>query len=253
MNNTTATSEDFKNKSLFIGTPAGGGKVNVEYCQSLIGLIQQCNDIGLSYVISHITNESCVPRARNVQIAKFMAMNFSHLIFIDSDIQFDPNDVLKMLYCDRDVLVGAYPLKQLPTKYVVCTKDEKVPLVDGYFHELERAGTGFMMIKRETLLKMMDAYPDLKYDAEPEIMNAHGIFSEEDRTLFNKYTYALMDEDIRMINRSDGYKKSYLSEDYAFSMRWLDLDGKLLLDPNIKLNHIGNFVYKGDVAKIIGD
>ena len=247
----TATSEDFKNKSLFIATPAGGGKVNIEYCQSLIGLVQTCNDMGVSYVLSHITNESCVPRARNVQIAKFLSMNFSHLIFIDSDIQFEPNDVMKMLFVDKDILVGAYPLKQLPVKYVVCTKDENLPLVDGYFHELERAGTGFMMIKREVLLKMMEAYPDLKYDAEPEIMNAHGIFTEEDRELFNKYTYALMDEDIRVIQRADGLKKSYLSEDYAFSMRWQDVGGKLLLDPNIKLNHVGNFVYKGDVGKVL--
>ena len=185
--------------------------------------------------------------------------DYTHLMFIDADIGFNPQDVVKLLHRNKDIVTGAYPkksinwpavhgvaLEQKPSdplelakfqaSYVLNIKREhtdsqEIPLVKGLIPVLD-AGTGFMMIKREVIDKMVKEYPETRYNNDlntaPEL---------------NPYFYALFDTMI------DPDTKRYLSEDYTFCRRWQKLGGEIWMDPSVNLDHYGSYQFQGNIAE----
>ena len=238
------TQEDFKNKSLFIATPCYGGMASIEYMTSLCNLINFFSIYKIEYYLGFIGKESLITRARNTLVAQFMASKFSHLIFIDADQEFDPRDVVRMLHYDKDVLSAACPLKCIPPQYALSLISTDP--IDGKFVEAYNAGTGFMMIKREVFEKMFEAYPELKYTLDKRTINVSNI-----KENLADYAYTLFDTQTEELPNG---MRVYLSEDYAFCRRWQNISGKVLIDPDIKINHIGPHVFEAqDVNKIIND
>ena len=231
----TLTAKNFAGKSLFIATPCYAGLAHADYVSSLMRLIVYLTRFDIQLYLGLITNEALITRARNFLVAQFMAKKFSHLIFIDADTEFHAEDVLRMIYYDKDVLCGACPFKTIPTKYVLKLKDDEI--VDNRFPVLDNGGSGFMMIKRETLLKMFESYPELKYDLNKETIEASRI-----KNNLNDFAYTLFDTGTEKL---EGGRINYLSEDYLFCRRWQKIGGKVLLDPEVQLNHIGNHKFLG--------
>lgn len=238
-----------------IATPCYGGLVHEPYLRGMTSLAGAAAGIGLAVNMATIVNESLVTRARN-ELVKYLTMtNCTHLFFIDADISFTPDDVIRTILHDKDVVVGAYPLKKvrwdqidtskarsaedvqrMATDYVINIKfaDDKqketgqVPVVDGLI-EVHDAGTGFMCVKRHVIEKMIEAYPESHYMKEPK----HVIHEGDDCK-----RWALFDTMIDEDNR-------YLSEDYTFCRRWQMLGGKIWLDPTTRLSHIGTHMFEG--------
>lgn len=238
-----------------IATPCYGGMVTESYLRGMLSLVSTATTIGMNINMSTVVNESLVTRARN-ELVKYLTMtDCTHLFFIDADIMFTESDIFRLLLHDADVVVGTYPLKRvawenidtsqtrdvksiqrMATDYVVNIKyaneeqarTGQVPVVEGLI-ELHDAGTGFMCIKRHVIEKMMEAYPETHYLKEPK----HLIHKGDDG-----HRWALFDTMIDEDNR-------YLSEDYTFCRRWQQMGGKIWLDPEIELSHIGTFVYPG--------
>jgi hypothetical protein len=215
--------------------------------------------------MSTLANESLVTRARNTITSFFMENpDATHLFFVDADIEFNPEDVLRMIGYDKDVIVGAYPKKalnwdsilsagrgdleitpaeieQYSSNYVVnfdLARDEegkKLPRVQikDNLIKLTDAGTGFMCIKREVIQKLFDAHPELKYKNDINVDNK-----------FEPFMYALFDTMI------DPDSKRYLSEDYAFCRLWQALGGDVWLDPRTNLNHVGHYTFRGNIRKL---
>jgi hypothetical protein len=213
-----------------------------------------------------IANESLVTRARNVLVAYFLASDYTHLMFIDADIEFQTEDILKLYAHKKDVVVGAYPKKGVAwdkiranltdpankekelsdrdmasfgSDYAInfkfVDKETKTIGVENGLIKLHDAGTGFMMISREAILKMIKAYPELKYNNDVNINNAD----------LKDHFYALFDTMIDPVDRR------YLSEDYTFCRRWQEIGGDVWLDPSISLNHYGHFCFQGNPEAII--
>ena len=105
--------------------------------------------------------------------------------------------------------------------------------VEKGFAEVLDAATGFMLIKRECLLKMKEEYPDLRYKTDQIINNKE--FESENTYLFFD---TMKDDDER-----------YLSEDYAFSRRWQKIGGKIYADIGSKITHFGSYRYTGELWK----
>ena len=256
-------SDQLRQTKFFIATPCYGGALTEPYFRSTIKMMTFFNSHQIPLAFGTIANESLVTRARNVLVAYFLQSNYDRLLFIDADIEFKVEDVLKLYAHDKDVVVGAYPKKGVnwqrikqatsgaPDKamsdgevaafgsdYAVnfkfLNRDAKTIAIENGAVKLHDAGTGFMMIKREAILKMIEAYPELAYNNDLNIGDE----------LKGKF-YALFDTMIDPVDRR------YLSEDYTFCRRWQEMGGDIWLDPSISLNHFGSFCFVGNPAAII--
>lgn len=242
------TAEEMSTKSIFIATPCYGGMVTQEFTQSLLNFLVSCFQNKINCHIELAGGESLIPRGRNHLVSKFMASDCTHLMFIDADIQFDGNDILKLLHHNLPVVCGAYPTKSLGERYVINLVDsEKI----GFFPntkvtEVADAGTGFMMISRETIEKMKESYPELHYEGDFDggYQTLTG-YSEEEISSMRKNLYSFFD------TIHEPNSNNYLSEDYAFCKRWRDIGESIFIDASILLNHIGKYTFKGNVNNII--
>jgi hypothetical protein len=254
-----------KNK-FFIATPCYGGQLMEPYFRSVIKTMTFFNGHSIPLAFGTIANESLVTRARNVLLAYFLNSDYTHLLFIDADIEFQVEDILKLYAHDKDVIVGAYPKKGVAwqrikdnmqlsdnstktfsdkeiaafgSDYAINFKfvdrDTKTIAVENGLIKLHDAGTGFMMIKREAIMKLIKAYPELKYNNDVQINNNQ----------VDQHFYALFDTMIDPVDRR------YLSEDYTFCRRWQEIGGDIWLDPSISLNHYGHFCFQGNPSAII--
>lgn len=242
---------------VMVATPCYGGMVHEPYLRGLTSLVTEISGAGLPVHLATVVNESLITRARNELVKHFMMTECTHLMFIDSDISFGAEDVIKLLNHDKDIVVGAYPLKGLRwsnlsgitgdidpdevrrrvTEYVVnfqfaSEKDAmegKLDVVEGLI-EVKDAGTGFMCIKRNVIETMIEKMPELTYRREVRFL-----MNDKD----DGVRWAIFDCEI---DKDDG---RYLSEDYLFCRRWQRLGGKVWLDPTIILTHVGTYSFQG--------
>lgn len=225
------------NTKLFIATPCYGGMLTDQYFLSMFRLQQELMKLGIVFSITTLRNESLVTRARNVLTAMFLESDFTHLFFIDADIEFSPESVVRMLAMDKDIIAGAYPKKTLPIDYAINFKfvdDAHTQIkAEGGAIEVLDASTGFFMIKRRVFDKLIENYPEMHYK------NDSGIDPK-----FNKYCYAFFDTGI------DPTDNRYLSEDYYFCRLWQKIGGKIFIDPNTNLNHVGSYTFEGNIGQI---
>ncbi len=223
------------------------------YMQSICALIQYGNARGFGVSIELLGYDSLIPRARNTLVATFLdKAEATHLMFIDADIGFSPAQVDRMLAFDRELVAAMYPLKitdygpavleriqagetlqSAQTRYVGVLQDDAAgEAVDG-FAPGTYGGTGFMLIRRSALERMIQAYPHTRYTA------CH----DRQAPRISANNYALFDCMIEPQSRE------YLSEDYAFCQRWRAIGGTLWLDTQSRLIHIGPTEFSGDAAQ----
>jgi len=231
--------EKLRKHNIFFATPCYGGLLTDQYFLSMFRLSQTFMQHGINFRITTLRNESLITRARNIMVAMFLESDCSHLMFIDADIEFQAEDIMRALAYDKPIMAAAYPKKALPIQYAINIKftnkkKRKIRVENGAVEVLD-ASTGFFLIKREVIEKMMQAHPELHYRNDSNIDEK-----------FHKYCYALFDTIL------DPDDNRYLSEDYTFCRRWQKLGGEIWLDPNTKLNHVGSYTFEGDVSKIIG-
>jgi len=239
---------------VIVGTPCFGAMLSQAYVQSSFELIQYASVHEFDLDVILAGNDALITRARNTIVSEFLKnARATHLLFIDSDIKFRPEHVHRLLKADKDLVAGLYPLKALDWNGAIARRRENLesledlalnyvgnpcppgeaewdgPLVTG-----NCAGTGFMMIKRSLLERMIEAYPELCY-------SSIGTYPRLKATPATQY--ALFDCMI------EPKTKAYLSEDYAFCWRWRQLGGKIWLDTEGRLIHVGHHEYLGNPAQ----
>ena len=231
---------------LFLSTPCYGGLCLERYMKSIVNLQMLLMREGVQLMLDTTENESLVHRARNVSIGRFMQKtDADYFMFIDADVEFDAQSVLRLLRSGHEVSVAVYPKKVVmwdQAREAVENGDErnmallssslvanigatKRSVVNGFVEVLD-GPTGFMMISREALTKMHEHYSEL---------NCKNDHQNRD---FDEYC-AIFDCMI------DPESKRYLSEDYAFCRRWQQMGGKIYADCNTTLGHVGNLPFSG--------
>lgn len=243
---------------LFIGTPCFGGQVSSLYTTSLMRLQHACAlKGGIDIGVNLLSGDALITRARQDIVAHFLEMpQATHLMFIDGDIAFDPSQVFRLLEFGADVAAGVYPTKKIDwgkvgalakagmanlesvaLSYVSEFEDpQKITARDG-FAKARYAGTGFMMIRREALLKMAGHYPELRYTGE---------HLAEDPLKNSKWRYAFFN---CMVEESTGI---FLSEDFSFCRRWTGMGGEIWVDLQSRLAHTGTMTFYGNAATQFG-
>jgi len=246
-------------ENIFIAilTPFYGGQGNVRYFNSLIKMIFNLGALGIRSTFLYTDYESLVQRGRNTLVANSMSNpEITHLFFIDSDIEFSEIEILKLLNDDKNITGGIYPQKRYQFEKLAKVNEfmdrnlndlnkhispevflkhnllnynlnGKVTQIVNNNIKLDHIATGFMLIKREVFNKMIIEHPEWKYKDDIGCMTNGA----------EPYLHAFFDCYI--------HEGRYLSEDYGFCRRWLDMGGEIYANVSIELNHIGQCVFEG--------
>ena len=238
---------------IFVATPVHS-EVSVHYARAILELQKECmkNNILVSF---SLIKSSLVTQGRNLCVSQFLEAKeqYTHLLFIDSDIEFSPNTIFEMLKRDKELIACPYPMKtfnwEKMTKRVnrgeVDNAEElskagftfplKVPNRDEIVSnqgviELTHAPTGCMLIKREVFDKMMKAYPE-KEIQQPTIING----KETIRPFFYNFFDCIHDPET----------KNYFGEDFGFCRLWTKIGGKCYAYIMDEITHVGDHLYSG--------
>ena len=257
--------DELKKNKVFIATPMYGGMAHGLYIKSSLDLQTTFAKYGIETKFSFLFNESLITRARNYLVDEFLRSGYTHLLFIDSDIHYNPQDVLALLALDKDVIGGPYPKKSINWPNVAAAARnhpdmeprELEGLVGEYVFnvvkgtsqfqvteplEVMEIGTGYMMVKREVFEKMEKEYPSIKYKPD------HVGQANFDGT---RYIHAYFDT---VIDTKDsitgGGSERYLSEDYMFCQMWRKMGGQIYLCPWMKTQHIGTYAFSGNMPAV---
>ena len=191
MSKVEISQEELRKRRLFVGCPAYNSQVEGSFNVSMNQLTALCLQEGIHMQPYYLFSESLISRARNYISDEFMRSDCTHMLFIDSDISFNPHDVIHMLALQGDdtpydILCGVYPKKSLswskirdavkqgygdedPRALSEFVGDFVFNPVQGTtinIHEpaeVSESGTGFMMIRRNTFEKFKEAYPQQHY------------------------------------------------------------------------------------------
>lgn len=250
--------EQLRKNKIFIATPMYGGQCCGMYMKSCLDLQTIFQQYGIPSRFSFIFNESLITRARNYLVDEFLRTEFTHLLFLDADIHFNPQDIIAMLALDKDVIGAPYPKKAINWGNVALAarthpeldpKELEAVVGDYVFNvvkgtekfqvseplEVMEIGTGYMLVKREVFPKFAEAYPQLRY--RPDHVGQKNF----DGT---RYIHAYFDTVI------DPQSERYLSEDYMFCQWYRAIGGHIWLCPWVQTQHVGTFAFTGNMAKI---
>ena len=204
--------------SVLFCTPCYGGIVTTAYLGSSLKLKDELNRVGMSHDWLLGTNESLVTRARNEMTASFLTTEHSHMMWIDADIEFEPKNIASLWNMEADVAVGVYAMKKPDKQWFAAWKDGALVKDLDQFNgpiEVDYAGTGFMMIRRNVIKTLAAKAPS--YEGP------------------NGRVPALYMTPIH----DDGFE----SEDYHFCRLAREAGFKIMMDPSVRLGHIGQFRY----------
>ena len=249
----TITPESMTRPHIVIATPCFGGLVTQTYMLSIMRLQKHAEARGFATELLLLGGDSLISRARAVLVAHFLANPAAtHLLFVDADIGFEPDQFMRLYEAGRDFAAAFYPLKgtdwaQVPTRAVAGEPLDRAGLsyvghlctgtaleVEDGFATAEYAGTGFQLIRRSVFDRMVAAYPETKFRA------VHASTNEQPPA---DTLYALFDS---LIDPATG---TYLSEDYALCRRWRALGGTIWLDLESRLTHTGSATFAGDCSQ----
>ena len=254
---------------IFVATPVHS-ECSIHYTQALLKFQKQCmmNSIMVSF---SLLKSSLVTQGRNLCVANFLKdpTNYTHLLFIDSDIDFKFDTIIKMLKFDREVIATPYPMKHIhwdqiwdrvqkgkiknieqlkraghafPIK-LDNQKGKEIPVVDGVI-EVSHAPTGCMLIKKQVFDKMIKAYPNDKIE-QATIVNG--------KALIDEYNYNFFD------TIHDPETRKYYGEDFGFCKKWTAIGGKCYCYVSDDITHVGEYAYNGklmdnlDISKTVDD
>jgi hypothetical protein len=256
---------ELRKRKIFVATPMYGGMCSGQYTKSSVDLVKLCERYGVEIEFFYLFNESLITRARNYCVDEFLRNErFTHLMFIDSDIGFDPNDVLALAAVadpdsDKDIVCGPYPKKTISWEKIKLAVDKGYAdenpqnlnkyVGDYVFNptsnqtqialnepvEVLEGGTGFMMIQRKAFEKYEAAYPEFHYKPD-HVRTANFDGTREIMAYFDCVI--------------DPETKRYLSEDYMFC-QWSRKAGiKVWMCPWMKMQHMGSYFFGGSLIDL---
>jgi hypothetical protein len=237
--------------------------VSMHYCQAVLKFQQEC--INRNILVSFtLMKSSLVTQGRNLCVAETLNHQdgYTHLLFIDSDIDFNFSTIEKLLKADKDIISCPYPMKSFDWDKVWNQKDkaasaqalkapgltfpiklddqENISSNDGVV-EVTHAPTGCMLIKRSVLEKMIKHYPELEI-FQPTNINGKEVKKQNFYNFFDTI--------------HDPETKRCFGEDFGFCQRWTDMGGKLYIYIMDYITHVGEYQYCGrffDILKPVDD
>ena len=243
---------------LFVATPMYGGMCTGMYASAVMQLAGACNQNGIMMYYSFMMNESLITRARNSMAYDFMESDASYLMFIDADINFNPNDIPLMVRADKDIICGLYPKKEINWVEVEAAVKRGVTPQELSKHtgafvvnlphgtetttgnintpmEIANGGTGFMLIKRKVFEELADKVPSYTTDMY------HAVDTVRKVKIIKEYFATSIDEESNRL----------LSEDYHFCKIAREAGFKVYAAPWAAFGHTGTYTFSGQLPRTV--
>ena len=215
---------------------------------SLISLVLVLKEQGIDVSLYPIGFDSLVNRARNAAVALFMSAPYTHLLFLDTDIEFNPQDIIRLIRADEKIIGAAYAQKWLnvdkikevfkkdhlpPNPMHLCVNQSVTPdsHVISEKMEITYLTTGCMLINKNVIDLLIRAYPERQY-----VNDIDGYKGADSDKFFNFFSVEI-----------NPYTQQYESEDYCFCRLWKEQGGQVYLIPDITLTHFGWFGYASNM------
>ena len=237
------------NLHLVIGTPMYGGMCTSEYTQSLLNLSESANKSDVKLTTIFLGNESLIQRGRNTVAHHFMNLpDATHLLFIDADIKFRTEDIVRMIQADKSLIIGPVGLKGYnwdEIRQAAINGEDDIGRTGGVFNinklpgidmvdentpfEIEHGGNAFMMIRRDVFETLKPHTP---------------IYTNGGRSLPDGseiYDYFRVE-----INKDTNH---LLSEDYFLCHSYRQLGGKVWCAPWVETGHFGSHLFNGKYSR----
>jgi hypothetical protein len=195
-------------------------------------------------------NESLITRARNLLTHAFLKSDYDFLLFIDADQSFEPEDIIRMVEYNKEIIAAPVPMKSINWENVISatakgktnyetysgnfninflpnSKGNQININEPY--EVSRVGTGMMLIKREVFVKLIENSKIASYTA----VDVSGSVNS------GEIVYAFWESAIK--------ENILMSEDYNFCEMWKEIGGKIFIDLAARVQHHGSYIFKGSL------
>lgn len=216
----------FEGIHIAIATPCYGNIMVSQYTRSLAMTAARFQSLGIGFDLMFLANEALIEKGRNSLVHAFMESKATHLWFVDADMGWEADAIVRLIGAMKvgsfEMAAAAGPRKATPISFCLnfpheMVRDEKT----GYVEALT-VGTGFMVLSRECVEKMIAASGDNFFIEPMSGKKIHRLFE------------CKVDE-----------HRQFWSEDYTFCNKWRALGGKIHVDFSVKLEHVGNHVWAG--------
>lgn len=210
---------------VFLATPAYDGRVIPQFEESLKSSLRVLRDAGVTAHWQPLTGCCYLPVARNYLAKMFLESKASDLVFIDADIEWTPDDLLRLLSWPVEIVGGAYRHKTWEETYPIWLKTdpEGRPVMGGISELISCWGvpTGFMRISRSVFTDIQAKYGEslevCEYTPEAELRETYLNFFDTEKI-----------------------GKQWWGEDCNFCRRWaIEMNRPLWVDPHINVVHWG--------------
>jgi glycosyltransferase involved in cell wall biosynthesis len=223
--------------SVFMATPIARHPVR-QYSNAMARTHVHLAQLGIRAYCQQVVGNSNLPRARNELVAAFLASDYDDLLFIDDDMGWHPNDVVRLLASEQE-FIGAVGCKKVmcadhdPQKWCLRTLPGDIRQDAMGAIEVEAVGTGFVKISRAVFARMIQAHGlDWKRKGWPNM-------PEDARAKYYRFF------------SFDPNDPDEAGEDIGFCREWRRLGGSIWIDPTIKLIHVGEHEYTGNLEALL--
>lgn len=173
------------------------------------------------------TGNAYISAARATMLRAAITAQATAIVFIDDDVSWRPQDLLKLIETPGEVVAGTYRTRENEPNYMgrpMQDFDGKMTSVraDGCI-EMTAVPAGFLKITMDCVAHFMLEYPDLCYGSP--------------------WNYS-----VDLFNHG-AHKGLWWGEDYSFCRRWRDIRGKVWCIPDLNLDHNardGKTVWRGN-------
>jgi hypothetical protein len=247
---------------IYVATPVYGAACYMPYVTGILSLQRACIAAGIGFNYFYVSGTALLHEQRNVAAASFLHhSDLSHLLFIDADVGFEGEDILRMFAEQKDVILGPYPAKHINWNAVVAAArrnpalspaevalhsadfttnfyglDEKPRFASDRLNEIHSGGAGLMLLARTALERLDRAYP-AERGRFPDAYR-HLVPGVEELSHFFAFG-----------REEDGRS---LSEDITFCKRWRDIGGRLYAAPWVRTTHVGPYYFRGELPYLLG-
>lgn len=208
--------------NILVATPTYTGETNYRYTEALMAATVYCLYHKVQLELKIGARFTLMEYARGWLAAKFLAGDYTHIMWVDADVGFDPRAIMQLLDRQKDIVGGVYPVKTIPMWFPY------EPIGEPDSTGLQRAKSlpgGFLLVSRKAMQAVANSVPTFQIEHQGETITAPNIYQMEHRGT------------------------SLIGEDVMFCERARKLGFELWADTNLDFVHVGMFEWGGNLAK----